>query len=137
MAFIPGAKDEYLVKYKTWKTTRTGHGFLLCPIKLSDEPLLKDFFYVVSNDCKYRRYIATRLDMHHDRLQPFIVIDYTKEMMILAVIQEIKKELVMGMGRYTISETTNTVDVGFVVCDDYQGTGRRRKVVFSVSRPSC
>jgi len=40
-------------------------------------------------------------------------------MMILAVIQQIKKELVMGMRRYTISETTNTVDVGFVVCDDY------------------
>ncbi len=81
--------------------------------------------------------IATRLDMHLDRLQPFIVIDYTKEMMILAVIEQMEKELVMDMAQYTISETTNTAAVGFVLCDDYQGTGRRRKAVFSISRQSC
>jgi hypothetical protein len=63
----------------------------------------------------YRRYIATRLAMHHDRLQPFIVIDYTNEMMNLSVIQQMKKELVMGMAQFTISETTNTAAEGFVV----------------------
>jgi acyl-CoA hydrolase/GNAT superfamily N-acetyltransferase len=122
-AFIPGVKGEYPAEYETYKTTHTGLRFLLRPVKLSDEHLLKDFFYALSNDCMYRRYITTRLDMHHDRLQPLVVIDYTKEMVILAVIQQQEKELVVGMAQYTISETTNTADVGFVVRDDYQGTG--------------
>jgi len=52
--------------------------------------------------------------MHLDRLQPFIVIDYTKEMMIFAVIQQLEKVLVMDMAQYTISETTNTAAIGFV-----------------------
>ena len=71
----------------------------------------------------YRRFISTRTDMHHDRLQPFVVIDYTKEMVILAVLMQEEKELIVGMAQYLIDAEAHTAEVAFVVRDDYQGKG--------------
>jgi len=122
-AFIAGTRGVYPEELETHRTTTTGLTMLLRPVRLSDEHLLKDFFYSLSNDSMYRRFISTRTDMHHDRLQPFVVIDYTKEMVILAVIQQDEKELIVGMAQYLIDETRHTAEVAFVVLDDYQRKG--------------
>jgi acyl-CoA hydrolase/GNAT superfamily N-acetyltransferase len=122
-SFISGANGVYPEELETRKTTRTGLNMLLRPVKLSDEHLLKDFFYSLSNDSRYRRFISTRADMHHDRLQPFVVIDYTKEMVILAALEQEERELIVGMAQYLIDENAHTAEVAFVVRDEYQGKG--------------
>jgi len=71
----------------------------------------------------YRRFISVRKDMPHERLQEFVIIDYTKEMAILAVLAEAENEKIIGVGRYYIDETTHTAEVTFVVRDDYQNKG--------------
>jgi RimJ/RimL family protein N-acetyltransferase len=71
----------------------------------------------------YKRFISTRADMHHDRLQPFVVIDYSREMVILAVLREEEKETIVGMAQYLIDEKTHTAEVAFVVRDELQGRG--------------
>jgi len=96
---------------------------LLRPVKISDEPLLKDLFYSLSEDSMYRRFISARKDMPHERLQKFVIIDYTKEMIILAVLPEEGKETIVGVGQYAIHETSHTAEVAFAVRDDYQGKG--------------
>jgi len=40
--------------------------------------------------------------MHHEQLQKFVIIDYTKEMVILAVIEQDKRESIVGMAQYFI-----------------------------------
>jgi len=132
-AFIPGVKGEYPEELEAYKTTRTGLQLLLRPVKLSDEHLLKDFFYALSNDSLYRRFISTRTDMHHDRLQPYVVIDYTREMVVLAVLQHEETEIIVGMAQYLIEETTHTAEVAFVVRDDHQGKGIGRELLTYVT----
>ncbi|HTF99852.1 MAG TPA: GNAT family N-acetyltransferase [Nitrospirota bacterium] len=122
-AFISGERGVYPADLEAFRTTKTGLALLLRPVKLSDEHLLKDFFYALSNDSMYRRFISSRTDMHHDRLQPFVVIDYTREMVILAVLQQEEKEIIIGMAQYLIDDKTHTAEVAFVVRDDYQGRG--------------
>jgi GNAT superfamily N-acetyltransferase len=51
------------------------------------------------------------------------VIDYTKEMVILAVLPHDETELIVGMAQYLIDETRHTAEVAFVVRDDYQRRG--------------
>ncbi len=119
-AFIPGKKGEYPEELETYRTTRSNLEILLRPVKISDEPLLKDFFYSLSDQSLYRRFISLRKDMPHERLQDFVIIDYTRETVILAVISEDEKEEVVGMGQYGINEVTHTAEVAFVVRDDYQ-----------------
>jgi RimJ/RimL family protein N-acetyltransferase len=56
-------------------------------------------------------------------LQEFVIIDYTKQMSILAVIQEEEKEVAIGLGQYLISNEGHTAEVAFAVRDDYQDKG--------------
>lgn len=122
-AFIPGRRGEYPEHLETRRTTRPGLEILLRPVKISDEPPLKDFFYSLSDNSLYRRFISMRKDMPHERLQEFVIIDYTQQMVILAVIRQGEKEIVAGVGQYSIIEATHTAEVGFAVRDDNQNKG--------------
>jgi RimJ/RimL family protein N-acetyltransferase len=123
-AFIPGKRGEYPEALETYRTTKAGLEIFLRPVKISDEPLVKDFFYSLSDQSLYRRFISTRTDMPHERLQDFVIIDYTKEMVILAVLnpQEDVEEIV-GVGQYGINADNHTAEVAFVVRDDHQQQG--------------
>jgi len=122
-AFIPGRRGEYPEALGTFRTTRTGLQIFLRPVKISDEPLLKEFFYSLSDTSLYRRFLSLRKDMPHERLQDFVIIDYTKELVILAVIGSEENELIVGVGQYGIDEATHTAEVAFAVRDDHQKMG--------------
>ena len=122
-AFIPGKRGEYPEHIETVRTTRRGLPLRLRPVRVTDEPLLKDFFYSLSENSLYRRFIQMRKDMPHERLQDFVVIDYTNEMVILAVLEQETKEQVVGVGQYGINTNTHTAEVALVVRDDFQGQG--------------
>ena len=122
-AYIPGERGQYPEELETYRTTKAGIEITLRPVRISDEPLLKDFFYSLSDQSIYRRFISARTDMPHERLQEFVVIDYTREMVILAVTGEPGQETVIGVGQYGIDETTHTAEVALVVRDDFQNKG--------------
>jgi len=122
-AFVSGKRGEYPETLETFRTTRKGLEVLLRPVKISDEQLLKDFFHGFSDESLYRRFFSMRKDLPHELLQKFVVIDYTQQMVILAVIQGQKKEEVIGIGQYWIQEEIHTADLAFAVRDDYQNKG--------------
>lgn len=122
-AFIASKKGEYPEELETFRTTDKGLEIILRPVKISDEPLLKDFFYSLSDKSLYRRFISMRKDIPHERLQEFCVIDYTKELVILAVVKRDEREDVVGVGQYGIYEATHTAEVALAVRDDYQNRG--------------
>lgn len=125
-AFIAGKKGEYPESLETYRTSKEGLAALLRPVKISDEPLLKDFFYSLSDKSIYRRFISQRKDMPHERLQEFVIIDYTREMVILAVKESPereRKEEIIAVGQYGIDERMHSAEVALVVRDDYQGKG--------------
>ena len=122
-AFIPGSKGNYPENLETYRTTKTGLEIFLRPVKISDEPLLKEFFYSLSDKSMYRRFISTRTDMPHERLQDFVIINYANELVILAETKEGEKEKVVGVGQYGINETNHTAEIAFAVRDDEQKKG--------------
>ncbi|MBD3349485.1 MAG: GNAT family N-acetyltransferase [Candidatus Eisenbacteria bacterium] len=124
-AFIPGKRGEYPEEFEVARTTRTGLDILLRPVKISDESLLKDFFYSLSDESIRKRFMSSRTDMPHERLQDFVVIDYTREMVILAVRREdhVENEEILGVGQYGIDEQSHTAEVALVVRDDHQDKG--------------
>ena len=122
-AFIPGERGEYPEFLETHKTTRTGLSVFFRPVKISDEPLLQDFMYSLSDDSRYRRFISSRKDMPHERVQRYVVIDYTKEITLLAVSQKDNREVLLGIGQYSLNEGTHTAEVAFVIKDQYQNQG--------------
>jgi acyl-CoA hydrolase/GNAT superfamily N-acetyltransferase len=122
-AFIPGKAGEYPEDLELYRVSKGGVEVLFRPVKISDEPLLKDFFYSLSDRSLYRRFISSRHDMPHDRLQDFVVIDYTKEIVILAMLAVEEREVLAGVGQYSINTGTHDAEVAFVVKDEFQDRG--------------
>ena len=122
-AFIPGERGQYPDELETYRTTQKGIEIFLRPVKPADEPLLKEFFYSLSDQSIYRRFISVRKDMPHERLQEFAVIDYTKEMVVLAVLPQEEREVVVGVGQFGIDIQSHTAEVALVVQDDQQNQG--------------
>ncbi|MFN8456006.1 MAG: GNAT family N-acetyltransferase [Anaerolineae bacterium] len=123
-AFIPGERGMYPANLETYKTTKKGLEIFLRPVKISDEPLLKDFYHSCSEENLYRRFMSVRRSVSHEQLQEFSVIDYTQNMVILAILKTgEEKEEVIGIGQYSVDNATHTADAAFAVRDDYQGQG--------------
>jgi acyl-CoA hydrolase/RimJ/RimL family protein N-acetyltransferase len=122
-AFVPGKRGEYPEYLETVRKAKSGIDVLLRPVRISDEPLLKDFFYSLSDQSVFRRFISARRDMPHERLQEFVIIDYSSEMVILAVTKKDEKEIVAGVGQYGINQDSHSAEVAFVVRDDFHGQG--------------
>lgn len=122
-AFIPGLKGVYPVALETFRTTKSGLILLLRPVKIGDEPLMKDFFYALSNESMYRRFMSARMDMPHERLQEFGIVDYANSMMILAIVEGDRKETIAAIGQYEINEKMHTAEAALVVKDEYQNMG--------------
>jgi len=122
-AFIPGVNGEYPAALETFRTTRGGLNILLRPVKIGDEPLMKDFFYSLSSDSMYRRFLSVRMDMPHERLQAFGTVDYATSMMILAIIEGSGKETIAGIGQYDVDKSMHIAEVALVVKDEYQNMG--------------
>ena len=122
-AFIPGKRGEYPEELETYKTIAEGIEIFLRPVKIKDEPLLKDFFYDLSEKSLHYRFMSERKDMPHERLQDFVVVDYSKEMIILALLIKREKEELIGVGQYYVDERTNTAEVAFAVNEGYQNKG--------------
>ena len=133
-AFVPGVNGVYPVALETFRTTRSGLRLLLRPVKIGDEPLMKDFFYALSNDSMYKRFMSVRMDMPHERLQDFGVVDYANSMMILAIVEGDSRETIAAIGQYEINETMHTAEVALVVKDEYQNMGVGHDLLLYLTR---
>ncbi|MBE0636519.1 GNAT family N-acetyltransferase [Candidatus Bipolaricaulota bacterium] len=122
-AFVPGSRGEYPEHLETYRTAKSGIELLLRPVRISDEPLLKDFFYALSDRSVYQRFISARKDMPHERLQEFVIIDYSSEIVILALEEIEGIQTVVGVAQYGVEPDSHTAEVALVVRDDFQKQG--------------
>jgi RimJ/RimL family protein N-acetyltransferase len=121
---MPGEKGRYPEELETYRKTKSGMDLFLRPIKMTDEHELKEFVHGLSDRSLYTRFISKRRDLPHERLQELVVIDYTQEMAIVAVVDgEEGKETFVGVGRYYIYPDRQSAEVAFAVRDDYQKKG--------------
>lgn len=126
-AFIPGEPGHYPDTLETYRTTKTGLGIFLRPVKISDESLLKELFYSLTETSIRRRFFRLT-NMPHSFLQRFVVVDYSEQMAILALRHHEGKEEVLGVGRYFRNEDKHTAQIFLTVRDDFQNRGVGREL---------
>ncbi|MCX5991311.1 MAG: GNAT family N-acetyltransferase [Chloroflexi bacterium] len=126
--FVDGKAGEYPEELETQRVTGSGVEVLIRPIRISDEPLLKDFWYHLSDRSMYLSFISARKDMSHERLQEMMAIDYTQQMALVAVISQDEKQNIIGVARYFITPDKRIAEVTIVVRDDYQSKGVGREL---------
>ena len=106
-------------------TKRFGHDLSIFfrPVKQTDEPLMKEFFYSFSNKSFYQRFFTHQVAMPHSKLQHLVNPDYDEEMALTALIKKEDRELIIAVGRYYLDRSTNMAEIAFIVHDHYQHKG--------------
>ncbi|UEC43010.1 MAG: Acetyl-CoA hydrolase/N-acetyltransferase GNAT family fusion protein [Methanothrix sp.] len=113
----------YREDLEAWRATGTGLSIFLRPVRISDEPLLKEFFYSLSDRSLYRRFASARKDMPHSRIQEFVTVDLSRDVVILGLIFRDGREHLIGFAQYNRNERDRLAELAVVVRDDYQRQG--------------
>lgn len=131
--FMPGKRGIYPEHLETLRTTRKNLKILLRPVKISDEGLMKDFFYSLSPQSMHKRFMSFRVEMPHERLQKYLPVDYEKDMAIAALVREggvEGNEILVGLGQYFMNSDQHTAEVAIVVRDSYQQKSVGTEILF-------
>ena len=102
---------------------KDGSTVRLRPLRITDEPALKEMFYGLSEDAVYHRFFAPIKSMPHEKLQDFLRIDYESEMAFAATAGGVPDDTIVGVGRYCLDPRTNLAEAAFLVADEHQGKG--------------
>jgi len=93
------------------------------PIKPTDEEMLSDMFYDLSDQTIINRFFSMLKSMPHRKLQEFCVIDYESEMSLVVLKGRGPKQRIVGVGSYHQNPSTKRAEIAFLVADDWQGKG--------------
>jgi len=97
---------------------------LFCrPIKPSDDTMLRDMLYSLSERSIAFRFFKPIKAFPHRFIQDFTNIDYSRDMAIIALIKDTGGERIVGVGRYYLSAESNRAELSFLVRDDWQAKG--------------
>jgi len=93
------------------------------PVRFTDEPLMKEFFYSFSDESFYQRFFTRRVHMPHSKLQQMVNPDYDEDMAIAGLIKHEDQDQIIAVGRYYLNRSTNLAELAFIVHEHYQNRG--------------
>jgi len=108
-------KTKYIVDDGTLINFRSIHP--------TDEPLMRELFYALSQETIYYRFMSRMKRIPRREVQNFVYINHRSDVAIVATIPEAHGEDIIAIGRYYLDEKTNFAEVAFVVRDDWQNKG--------------
>lgn len=95
----------------------------LRPLRVTDEKLMRDMFYALSEEAIYHRFFQVLRSMPHDRVQQFLKVDYPTDFAMVATDGKQPDSPIMGVGRYGLDPRTNLAEIAFLVRDDVHHKG--------------
>ncbi|MFX1460185.1 MAG: GNAT family N-acetyltransferase [Promethearchaeota archaeon] len=113
----------YPAEYETIYTTFNKEKIRIRPVKTTDEPLLRELYYSLSERDRYLRFFELKKEFTHSKTQFEVNIDYNNIFSIAAFIGEIGKEEMIGNATYYLNPKLNMGEYSFLVREDYRGKG--------------
>ena len=126
---VPEIPEIGLVYPDRWETTHTfedGTRLFLRPIRTTDEEMMRDLFYRLSEETIYTRFFHSLKSIPHRDLLHFVHVDFSKEMAIVGIVKDPNRpehEEIICVGRYYLDRATNIAEVSYLVRDDFQKRG--------------
>ncbi len=102
---------------------KDGTDLFIRPLRMTDEPALRDTFYSLSEESVYHRFFRHVPTMPHARLQAFMRTDYERTLALVATPENAEDQPILAVARYDLDRRTNLAEVAFVVRDEWQGKG--------------
>ncbi len=120
---IPGAGAKELKELEKDFVLKDGREVHFRPMHPTDEDMLRDFFYSLSQETVYQRFFSRQKAMPHHRLKEFVNVDYDRDMAIVGVAKEDEHEMIVAVGRYCVNKSTKAAEIAFTVTNEWQHQG--------------
>jgi acyl-CoA hydrolase/GNAT superfamily N-acetyltransferase len=92
-------------------------------IKSTDESMLRDLFYNLSEESVYFRYFSTRRSMPHKNLQQYVNVTEQEGLSLVITIGGREDRKIIAEARYMLNPDDLYPDVAFMVDENYRGRG--------------
>ncbi|MFH1466719.1 MAG: GNAT family N-acetyltransferase [Pseudomonadota bacterium] len=120
---VPWEEARYPEELETRTTLSDGTPILVRPVKPTDEELLKDLFYSLSEQSRYQRFFSRLHVMPHQRRQPYVNINYNEQVGLACVIERESGDELVGLGQYLKIPNQPRAEVALLISDEWQNRG--------------
>jgi len=114
---------RYPEEFEGWAEATDGTPVFVRPIRPTDEDMLREFHYKLSDETIFRRYRRVLKSLPHRERLKLVNIDYETEMALVVLLRHDTREEIVAVGRYYLDEKTRVAELAFVVRDDWQEKG--------------
>jgi len=122
----------YPARYEQVLPLRGGGEYTVRPIHPDDADMLQRLMHDLSPESRYFRFVSSISELPPAMLARFTLIDYDREMALVAVLKERKSnndgeitetERIVGVSRYVTNPDQSSCEFALVVADDMNGKG--------------
>ena len=103
--------------------TIDGEQITIRPAKPVDERRIQEHFYNLDKDDVVARFFHDKNSFVHDEVKGVSLIDYIKDLTMVAVVGEFGFGQVVGVGEYLLDPATHEAEVAFSISKSYQKKG--------------
>jgi len=120
---------------------RGGGVYTVRPVRPDDANMLQALVKGLSSESRYFRFVSSMPELPARMLARFTLIDYDREMALVAVHRErktgpdgefIDTERVIGVSRYVTNPDTKSCEFSLLVADDFAGQGLGSRLMLSI-----
>lgn len=122
----------YPARFEQVWPLRGGGECLVRPIHPGDAQRLQAFVQALSPESRYFRFVSAMTELPAAMLARFALIDYDREMALVALVKEGEGERIVGVSRYVTNPDQASCEFALVVADDYSGRGLGSRLMESI-----
>jgi acetyltransferase len=118
-----------------------GGEYIVRPVHPDDATMLQNFVRDLSPESRYFRFVSSMQELPATMLSRFTLIDYDREMALVAVLTETGTDAdgqtqdvtrIVGVSRYITNPDRATCEFSLVVADDLKGKGLGSRLMLSI-----
>jgi acyl-CoA hydrolase/RimJ/RimL family protein N-acetyltransferase len=103
------------------------------PVKLTDERSIQEHYYGLEKIDVVSRFFHEKTSFVSKQIERTFIIDYTKDLTIVAVRGQPGFERILAVGEYYLNPETNMAEIAFSVVKEWQGKGISSIVIRKLS----
>jgi acetyltransferase len=144
----PSARDyahltilPYPTHHETEWPMKGGGLYSIRPVRPDDAEILQAFVRGLSQQSRYFRFVSAMHELPARMLARFTLIDYDREMALVAVVRErvpddqggfIESEKMIGVSRYITNPDQTSCEFSLAVADEYNGQGLGSRLMLQI-----
>ena len=131
----------YPLRYEQTWPLQGGGEYVIRPIHPDDASMLQQLVGGLSPESRYFRFVATISELSPAMLSRFTLIDYDREMALVAVLKErkineegisVETQKIIGVSRYITNPDVVSCEFSLLVADEFSGKGLGSRLMMSI-----